>query len=139
MPGRLVNIAFTTKGNKSMRMPVLAGTGLVLISLVSSSNVSAAQERSASTDTDANRCITPAQLKSNDTFPGNTAAYVTNGCTTPVDVRICLMKEGKGWNCGMTFGLAPQKSWSWSSFHATGQVFVDARVAGSTRQMESPR
>jgi hypothetical protein len=121
-----------------MRMPVLAGVGLVLISLVPSTRVFAAGTASASTDSDANRCVTPAQLKSNDTFPGNTAAYVTNGCTTSVDVRICLMKEGKGWNCGMTYGLAPQKTWSWSSFHATGQVFVDARVAGSKRKMASP-
>ena len=92
----------------------------------------------ASTDTDANRCVSSPNLRENDTFAGNTAAYVTNNCGTPVDVRICLMKEGKGWNCGMTNGLQPGKTWSWSSMQATGQVFVDARVGGSTRKMASP-
>jgi hypothetical protein len=116
----------------------LAGIGLALLGLAMGSDVVAAEETAASTATDANRCIGPAQLKSDDTFKGNTAAYVTNGCDTPVDVRVCLMKEGKGWNCGMTYNLAPQKSWSWSSFNATGQVFVDARVAGSNRKMASP-
>jgi hypothetical protein len=96
------------------------------------------ERESASTDTDANRCVTSPSLRENDTFQGNTAAYVSNGCSTPVDVRICLMKEGQGWNCGMTYGLAPQKSWSHSSFKATGQVFMDARVAGSTRKMAAP-
>jgi hypothetical protein len=96
------------------------------------------KEQQASTDTDANRCVTSPELRQNDTFQGNTAAYVTNGCGTPVDVRICLMKENQVWNCGMTYGLAPQGSWSWSSMKATGQVFMDARVAGSTRKMSSP-
>lgn len=98
----------------------------------------AKRKQEASTDTDANRCVTSPELRQNDTFQGNTAAYVTNGCGTPVDVRICLMKEGQGWNCGMTYGLQPQKSWSWSSMKATGQVFLDARVAGSSRKMASP-
>jgi hypothetical protein len=74
----------------------------------------------------------------NDTFQGNTAAYVTNGCGQPVDVRICLMTENKGWNCGMTYGLSPQSSWSWSSLKATGSVFQDARISGSKRAMQSP-
>jgi hypothetical protein len=96
------------------------------------------REAKASTDTDANRCVTSPNLKLNDTFQGNTAAYVTNGCGTPVDVRICLMTEAKGWNCGMTNSLQPQASWSWSSMHATGQTFMDARVQGSNRPMASP-
>ena len=98
----------------------------------------AKRKQAASTDTDANRCVTRPELRQNDTFQGNTAAYITNGCGTPVDVRICLMKEGQGWNCGMTNGLAPQKSWSWSSMKATGQVFMDARVSGSGKTMASP-
>jgi hypothetical protein len=48
------------------------------------------------------------------------------------------MTETKGWNCGVTWGLNPQASWSHSSFQATGQVFVDARVSGSSRQLNSP-
>jgi hypothetical protein len=89
-------------------------------------------------DDDANQCVTGATLRVNDTFQGNTAAYVTNGCGQPVDVRICLMTENKGWNCGMTYGLSPQSSWSWSSLKATGNVFQDARISGSKRTMQSP-
>ena len=104
--------------------------------------IAAEEERrkreSASTDTDANRCVTSPSLRLHDTFQGNTAAYITNGCGTPVDVRICLMTDGKGWNCGMTFALQPQASWSWSSFNATGQVFMDARVQGSGKTLSSP-
>jgi hypothetical protein len=96
------------------------------------------ERNNASTDTDANRCVSRASLRQNDTFAGNTAAYVTNGCGTPVDVRVCLMTETKGWTCGVTWGLNPQASWSHSSFQATGQVFVDARVSGSSRQLNSP-
>ena len=121
-----------------MTKAILAGIGLAWLGLAASTQAVAADKPAASTANDANRCVSAAQLKSDDTFAGNTAAYVTNGCDTPVDVRICLMKEGKGWNCGMTYGLAPQKTWSWSSFKATGQVFVDARVAGSNRKMASP-
>jgi hypothetical protein len=91
----------------------------------------------ASTDTDANRCVTSPEVRVNDTFQGNTAAYVTNGCGTPVDVRVCLMAD-KGWNCGVKWGLASQSSWSHSSFHATGPVFVDAKVAGSSGKLASP-
>ena len=96
------------------------------------------RKQAASTDTDANRCVSSPNLRENDTFQGNTAAYVTNGCGTPVDVRVCLMTEAKGWNCGMTWGLSSQSSWSHSSFNATGQVFVDARVSGSSRPLNSP-
>ena len=87
---------------------------------------------------DANQCVSGATLRENDTFQGNTAAYVTNGCGRPVDVRICLMTETKGWNCGMTYGLSPQSSWSWSSMHHAGGVFQDARISGSNRTMRSP-
>ena len=73
----------------------------------------------ASTDTDANRCVTSPELRENDTFQGNTAAYVVNGCGTPVDVKICLMTES-GWKCGVRWGLASQARWSHSVFHFTG-------------------
>ncbi len=91
----------------------------------------------ASTETDANRCVSSAELRENDTFQGNTAAYVVNGCGTPVDVKICLMTDS-GWKCGATWGLAAQSSWSHSAFRATGRVFVDAKTAGSSRALASP-
>ncbi|MGY4514960.1 hypothetical protein [Lysobacter sp. HA18] len=91
----------------------------------------------ASTDTDANRCVTTPEVKTDATFKGNTAASVMNGCGVPVDVRVCLMTDG-GWNCGMTYGLQPQQRWSYSSFKATGRVFMDARTSTSSRKMASP-
>jgi hypothetical protein len=96
-----------------------------------------AQRQDASTATDARTCVSSPVLQSNATFEGNTAASVVNNCGAPVDVRICLMRDN-GWNCGMTNGLAPNASWSWSSFHATGQVFMDARTSGSGRTLNSP-
>ena len=91
----------------------------------------------ASTDEDANRCVTTAEARLDATFKGNTAASVINGCGQPVDVRICLM-TGKGWNCGVVWGVASQSTASHSSFNATGQVFVDARVSGSPQALASP-
>lgn len=92
----------------------------------------------ASTDDDANTCVTRGALQSDVSFKGNTAASIVNGCARPVDVRICLMTESKGWNCGSQSGVAPQASWSFSSFNATGEVFVDARIAGANRPLASP-
>jgi hypothetical protein len=97
----------------------------------------APREARASTETDANRCVSRPELRQNDTFQGNTAAYVVNGCGVPVDVKICLMTES-GWKCGATWGLAAQAGWSHSAFRATGGVFVDAKSAGSSRALASP-
>lgn len=96
----------------------------------------------ASTDTDANRCVTDAETKLNDTYAGNTSASVLNGCGQPVDVRICLMAEKSngttGWNCGLRNGVPSQGKASFSSFKATGPVFVDARVSGSRTPLAYP-
>ena len=72
-----------------------------------------------------------------DTFKGNTAAYVVNGCGKPVDVKICLMTDS-GWQCGAKTGLESQGRWSHSAFRATGAVFVDAKTTGSSRRLGSP-
>ena len=90
-----------------------------------------------STDTDANQCVTTAETRLNDTFQGNTSASIINGCGQPVDVRICLMTD-KSWNCGVRWGVASQGSASFSSFNATGQVFVDAKITGSGKALASP-
>jgi hypothetical protein len=92
----------------------------------------------ASTETDANQCVTSAELLQDAAFKGNTAASVVNGCDKPVDIRICLMRDTGRWNCGATWGVHPQGKWSFSSFHATGQVFVDARTSGSSKPLASP-
>ena len=89
------------------------------------------------TDTDANRCVTSAETQLNASFKGNTAATVTNGCGQPVDVQICLMTS-KGWNCGVRTGVQSQSMASFSSFDATGQIFVDARRSSSSKPLASP-
>lgn len=91
----------------------------------------------ASTDTDPNRCVTTAELRLNATFEGNTSASVVNGCGQEVDVRICL-KRGSDWNCGVDLGVGPQEQAVHSSFNATGEVFVDARIAGSSTSFADP-
>jgi hypothetical protein len=98
---------------------------------------SAATAGQASTDTDANRCVTQSEVRVDDTFKGNTAAYVVNGCGKPVDVKVCLMTDS-GWQCGATSNLASQARWSHSAFRATGAVFVDAKITGSSRRLASP-
>lgn len=92
----------------------------------------------ASTDTDANQCVTTVETKLNASFKGNTSASVINGCGKPVDVRICLMTN-KGWNCGDDSAVASQAKATHSSFNATGEVFVDARITGSNRTFNKPR
>jgi hypothetical protein len=92
----------------------------------------------ASTDTDANGCVTTPETQQNVSFKGNTAASVINGCGQPVDVRICLM-TADGWNCGVTYGLASQAKWSWSSMNAIGPVFMDTKVTGSSRPFANPQ
>jgi hypothetical protein len=93
----------------------------------------------SSTDDDANRCVTTAETQLNASFKGNTAASIINGCGHPVDVRVCLMTSTKGWNCGVGYGVGSQEKWSWSSFDATGPVFVDARASSSQRALASPQ
>jgi hypothetical protein len=95
--------------------------------------------QAASTDTDANRCVSSAETRENDTFEGNTSASIINGCGQPVDVRICLMTDtSRGWNCGVVYGVGSQSKGSFSSFHATGQVFVDARLSSSSKPLAQP-
>jgi len=92
----------------------------------------------ASTDTDATRCVSSPVVGPSETWKDAIAATVVNACPTAVDVRICLLREG-GWNCGVNWGLKPQEKWSWSSFKSDGQVFWDARVAGSNKVLGSPQ
>jgi hypothetical protein len=92
----------------------------------------------ASTDTDATRCVSSPVVGPSETWKDATAATVINGCPTAVDVRICLLREG-GWNCGVQWGLKPQDKWAWWSFKSSGEVFWDARVAGSDRPLASPK
>jgi phage host-nuclease inhibitor protein Gam len=121
--------ALCTNGDKQACADIAAGTTTMA--------AAPAPAGAASTDTEATTCVSRPVVSSNATFAGNTAAMVVNGCPTAVDVRICLMREG-GWNCGVKWGLQPQERWSHSSFKASGQIFWDARVSGSSEALESP-
>ena len=121
--------ALCTNGDKQACADIAAGTATMA--------AAPAAAGPASTDTEATTCVSRPVVSSNATFAGNTAAMVVNGCPTAVDVRICLMREG-GWNCGVKWGLQPQERWSHSSFKASGQIFWDARVSGSSEALESP-
>ena len=82
--------------------------------------------------------MTEPVLSPNDAYKGSLKAVVTNACAKPVDIRICLM-SAKGWDCGMTTGLAPQGSWTWWTLHPGDGVYWDARTSGSTRQLGHPQ
>ncbi len=121
--------ALCVNGDKLACDTIAAGTATMA--------ASPAAAGAASTATEATTCVSRPVISANATFAGNTAATVANGCATAVDVRICLMREG-GWNCGVKWGLQPQQRWSHSSFKASGEIFWDARVSGSSEPLESP-
>ena len=86
---------------------------------------------------EARSCVTEPVVSASQTFKGQTQAVVFNGCKTAVDVRICLLRTG-GWNCGVTWGLQPQDRWTHTSFETQGEIFWDARIAGTNRPLSSP-
>lgn len=91
----------------------------------------------ASTDTDANRCVSGAEMRYNSGFKGNTAATVSNGCDTKADIQICLKVDAR-WNCGLRLGVLPRNSYTHAAPGGTGEVQVDARVTGSSRPLVTP-
>lgn len=91
-----------------------------------------------STDEDATRCVAAPVVSADDkTFRGQTKAVAINGCDKPVDIRICLLREG-GWNCGVNWGVRPQDRMTHTTFLALGGVFWDARYTGTTKALGSP-
>ncbi|MFW2350562.1 hypothetical protein [Qipengyuania sp.] len=92
----------------------------------------------ASTDQRATLCVSAPVVSPSSTFKGQTQAVVVNGCEKPVDVRICLLREG-GWNCGVNWGVAPQDRMAHTSFNASGEVYWDARYTGTTKALGNPQ
>ena len=118
----------------------VSGNGAACSAISEGKPVTAAQladAGKASTASDATQCVSSPVVGPSSSSKDAIAATVVNGCPTAVDVRICLLREG-GWNCGVNWGLKPQEKWSWSSFKSDGQVYWDARVAGSTKVLGSP-
>ncbi len=91
----------------------------------------------ASTDTDARRCVAQPVVSPSATWKGAIQAVAVNGCETPVDIRICLLRSG-GWNCGVQWGVRPQDRMTHFSFDTEGELFWDARVTGSNQPLGNP-
>lgn len=90
-------------------------------------------------DDDAMLCVSDPITYPNPNQKGQTVAKVSNNCPRPVDMRGCLLRNSGQWNCYTTWGVAPGKDWSWSSFDASGKVFHDAAFTeGRKRQLASP-
>jgi hypothetical protein len=90
----------------------------------------------ASTDDDPNRCITSPEIKPG--LRGNTEVRVTNGCDQKVDIVICLKRTTGDWLCGANFGILSQRSMTFMSTNATGEIYVDAVTFGSRNKLGRP-
>lgn len=90
----------------------------------------------ASTNDDPNRCITSPAIKPG--LRGNTEVHVTNGCDQKVDIVICLKRTTGDWLCGARFGILSQRSISFMSTNATGEIYVDAVTFGSKNKLGRP-
>jgi hypothetical protein len=88
-------------------------------------------------DDEARTCVTSPVVSASKTWKGALQAVAFNGCTKPVDIRICLLRSG-GWNCGMQWGVKPQDRFTHFSFETKGEIFWDARMAGSSLPLASP-
>ena len=93
----------------------------------------------ASTDTDARQCVSEPVVSDSKVWKNALQAVVTNGCPAAVDVRICFLRNGGKWNCGVQWGVQPQDQWTWWSTETAGEIFWDARTSGSSRQLGSPQ
>lgn len=92
----------------------------------------------ASTDDDARQCVTEPVVSNSKTWANAMQAVVFNGCQKAVDVRICFLRSGGQWNCGVQWAVQPQDKWTWWSTETGGQIFWDARTAGVNRPLGSP-
>ncbi len=96
----------------------------------------AENDKPETSDDDARQCVA-SPVVSQGSSKGQLQAVVINGCRKAVDVRICLLRTG-GWNCGVIWGLAPQAKWAHTSFETQGEIFWDARLAGSNKKLAQP-
>jgi len=119
--------------------PSTAISLLVVLAALGTAPSASAAAASAPEAGDAKSCVSQPTLLPDDEHKNKTAAHVVNNCAEPVDMRICLMTESGKWDCGTTRNVSPQTSWSWSAAKVTGQVYVDARINGSSRALNSPK
>ncbi|MEW5684708.1 MAG: hypothetical protein AB1942_07305 [Pseudomonadota bacterium] len=84
------------------------------------------------------RCVTRPSVSPGSLCKGALNVSAANGCGQPVDIRLCLKKEGR-WECGTGWGIAPQQSFSYPVCNATSESFMGARYSSGGGPMPSPR
>lgn len=93
---------------------------------------------SASTDSDANMCISGVTLGPDPNCKHGNSAAVVNNCPQKVDARICIMTTKGKWNCGVVSGIQPGQRRSYASCFSTGRTFVSARSSSSNNRFGNP-
>ena len=92
----------------------------------------------ASTDDDARQCVTEPVVSNSKVWANAMQAVVFNGCKKAVDVKICFLRSGGQWHCGVQWAVQPQDKWTWWATETGGQIYWDARTNGVNRQLGSP-
>ncbi len=93
----------------------------------------------ASTNDDANRCMSPAVLSFYKNCNKGSTATIVNNCDQRIEARICHFTGSGKWDCYMDTQIDPGESWSASSCAATGRVFTYARTAPSSGPWPDPQ
>lgn len=98
-----------------------------------------AMPQEASTDDDANLCVTSsarARVICND--DGDAVMSVYNNCDFPVQARFCMKNTSGEWKCGVDY-IAPGRRTDFNVCSVTGERFVDAKPDESPRRLRLPR
>jgi hypothetical protein len=99
----------------------------------------AGAQGSASTKQDATQCVSQPQPMRHPNCPKGAAFGMRNQCAQPVDMRICIKQRNGGWDCGVSYGIAPGAQWSYPSCLGIYESWTDARSSGpSARRFNDP-
>jgi hypothetical protein len=93
----------------------------------------------ASTNDDANRCMSAAALSFYKNCNKGSTATIVNNCDQKIEARICHFTGDGRWDCYMDSNVDPGESWSASSCAATGRVYTYARTAPSSGPWPDPQ
>ena len=92
----------------------------------------------SSTQDDPMRCVARPTISKGSLCQGALNVSTINGCSQPVDIRLCLKKDGR-WDCGTGWGVQPQQSFSYPVCNATSEAFMGARSSTGGGAMPSPQ
>lgn len=84
------------------------------------------------------RCVARPTISKGSLCQGALNVSTINGCSQPVDIRLCLKKDGR-WDCGTGWGVQPQQSFSYPVCNATSEAFMGARSSTGGGAMPSPQ